>query len=171
LSSQIINTLLVVGLLGGAVVAYLKRCEWFQVCGADPISDAINQVQQAVGSVSSDLSDEAKKLLERSSDPKQVVADIKASGDDKRIQQAVQVSQTPLKPIINTAPGNTLSPAVKNFVADESCHFSQACASKGGLVRIWRGTGADPCIPCGKSAYARANLAELTLYGGRMSYN
>ena len=167
MSSSLINTLLVVGVLGGAALAFIKRCEWFQLCGAqDPFNDIGQQLQSTV----SQITDQAKQQLADNQDEHKVAKAITDSGDAKRISDAIKVSQTPLPPkstLSTDTPGVTVKQLVP--LVAEPCHFSQACSA---LVRIWRGSGKDPCIPCGATAkYARANLAQLTLYGGRMSYN
>lgn len=165
---------MVVGLLGGAVLAYIKRCEWLKICGSDPLQDLTQQITGAVSSVSSDITDLAKQQLADNQDEHKVAAAITASGDAKRISDAIKVSQTPLisksstvKPV-SSSTVVPLSAPTKNSLLSDSCHFSAACHA---LVRIWRGPGKDPCVACGSSAYARSNLAALTLYGGRMSYN
>lgn len=45
MSSSTVNAILIVGVLGFSVVAFMNRCTWFKWCDEDPLKDIQNLIQ------------------------------------------------------------------------------------------------------------------------------
>lgn len=126
--------------IGAIAVGVAKRCDWLGIC------DTTYNYPQAEA--------EAKKERQKKGEPEPKEEEKPGLGNLDAVQKSVAISQKPLQPVTNVKATDAAS---ANQNASESCHFSQACSA---LVRIWRGAGADPCIPCGAQAkFARSNYA------------
>lgn len=151
--------MLVVGVLGGAVLAFMNRCAWFQLC--KPLGEYLNLGGDSSSSSSSSSSGEKDKKTFADADTSSVQG--KSADDIKKIIALTQQG--------SSFGGPTDFNPVQASPSNPGGHST--CAVRNGKLVSVDPTG-KILGPCGSSIaakYARANLAALTVNGGRMSYN
>lgn len=87
------NTLLVIGALGLAVVAFLKRCEWFDVCGELSLDELIGQHNSLPTIADNPKTSNYRSTLLTKADPKVVSRKIQDQSDFSNPKTAAAVKQ------------------------------------------------------------------------------